>query len=210
MNGEGEQTLRQRKHAATALNIERNAVALVLEHGLDNVTVDMICDASGVSQRTFFNYFKSKDLAILGGTPPKLDEATVRTFLTSDGPNLLDDLLVLLRGLAPGSAADVELVSRRMQIIGQSPSLFQKEMQRMLSVRDEMEDILFLRMRRSAASAESDADVREQAALITHVMAGIVRFSFEQSLAAPDGTAPLPPAKIAALLTDALARLLAP
>lgn len=209
MSGEGEQTLRQRKHAATALTIERHAVNLVLEHGFDAVTVDMICEASGVSQRTFFNYFKTKDLAIIGATPPKLDEVAVRSFLTSDGVSLLDDLLVLLRGLAPVSTADAELVSSRIRIIGQSPTLLQKELQRMLAVRDDMEEILFLRMRRSAASTESDADVREQAALITHLMAGIVRFSFEQSLASPGGPAPLPPDRIASLLGVALGKLVA-
>jgi AcrR family transcriptional regulator len=205
MNGEGEQTLRQRKHAATALNIERQAVALVLEQGLDNVTVDMICDASGVSQRTFFNYFKTKDLAILGATPPKLDESIVRAFLSSDGTNLLDDLLGLLRGFA--SIADPKLVSARMEIIGRTPSLFQKEMQRMLAVRDDMEEILFLRMRRSAASTEPAEDIREQAALITHLMAGIVRFSFEQSLSTAAN--PPPPDRLARLLGVALEKLVA-
>jgi AcrR family transcriptional regulator len=209
MNGEGEQTLRQRKHAATALNIERNAVALVLEHGLDNVTVDMICEASGVSQRTFFNYFKSKDLAILGATPPRLDEATVRTFLTSDSANLLDDLLMLLRGFGPVTTADAELVSGRMQIISQSPSLFQKEMQRALAIRDDMEEILFLRMRRAAASTETATDTREQAVLITHLMSGLVRFSFEQTLAPPGGGEPLPPDRFPSVLATALTKLLA-
>lgn len=69
MTDQREPGLRQRKQAATALTIERSAVALVQEHGFQAVTVDMICAASGVSQRTFFNYFKTKDQAILGPNP---------------------------------------------------------------------------------------------------------------------------------------------
>ena len=89
MTEQGNPTVRQRKQAATALSIEQSAVALVLEHGIDTVTVDMICEAAGVSQRTFFNYFKTKDAAILGAAPPKLDERRVREFLASDSPDLL-------------------------------------------------------------------------------------------------------------------------
>ena len=53
---------REGKHHETSLRVERSAVTLVLEHGFDNVTVDMICRQSGMSQRTFLNYFTTKKL----------------------------------------------------------------------------------------------------------------------------------------------------
>ncbi len=100
MTDQREPGLRQRKQAATALTIERSAVALVQEHGFQAVTVDMICAASGVSQRTFFNYFKTKDQAILGAGPGRLDERRVREFLASDSPDLLAGILDLLATVA--------------------------------------------------------------------------------------------------------------
>ena len=58
--------LRERKRRATRDAIERAAIALVSERGYDNVTVAQICEASSVSQGTFFNYFRTKDAAIVG------------------------------------------------------------------------------------------------------------------------------------------------
>ena len=205
MTEQGNPTVRQRKQAATALSIEQSAVALVLEHGIDTVTVDMICEAAGVSQRTFFNYFKTKDAAILGAAPPKLDERRVREFLASDSPDLLGEIMPLLVNLAPVDTADLALAGARLRIISQSPALLQKEMERLFAIRDEMEEILYLRMRRAARSTESPTDTRDQAALITHVIAGVLRFTVERG--GTPGAAP-DPDRLRHLLADALAKLI--
>ncbi|TFD67129.1 TetR/AcrR family transcriptional regulator [Cryobacterium sp. Hb1] len=65
---------REGKHHETKLRVEQSAVSLVLEHGFDNVTVDMICSRSGISQRIFFNYFNTKNAAIIGTESPTIDE----------------------------------------------------------------------------------------------------------------------------------------
>jgi AcrR family transcriptional regulator len=187
MTDERQSTVRQRKQAATAQRIERSAVALVLEHGLDHVTVDMICEAAAVSQRTFFNYFKTKDAAILGANPPRLDELQVREFLASNTPNLLGEIMGLIAGLVPVDTSDPVLASSRFRIISETPLLLHKEIERLFAVRAEMEEILYLRMRRTAPSRETAAQTREQSALITHLVAGILRFETERaSTAAPD------------------------
>ncbi|MEY2850002.1 MAG: hypothetical protein RI885_2669 [Actinomycetota bacterium] len=204
MTDPGVPSLRQRKHAATALSIEQSAVALVLEHGIDAVTVDMICEAAGVSQRTFFNYFKTKDAAILGPALPRLDERRVREFLASDSPDLLGEIMGLFVSLAPFDTSQVTLAASRMRIVGESPGLLRKEMERLFAVRDEMEEVLFLRLRRSAPESEPEIDTREQAALITHIMAGVLRFTVERR--GPDVAAD--PARMRRLLGGALARLL--
>ncbi|WP_247828873.1 TetR/AcrR family transcriptional regulator [Arthrobacter antioxidans] len=201
MAGGSEQGLRQRKQAATALAIERSAVALVLDHGLDAVTVDMICAASGVSQRTFFNYYKTKDAAILGAAPGTLDERRVREFLVSDSPDVLEELLGLLATLVPVNADTRELVAPRIRIISQSPALMQKEMERLSGVHDEVAEILYLRMRRAAPADEPAEETRRQSALIAHLVPGILRFSLEQG----NNDAP---GAISRLLADALGKLL--
>ncbi len=179
MTDQREPTLRQRKHAAMALTIERSAIALVTDNGFDRVTVDMICEAAGVSQRTFFNYFKTKDAAILG-VPRKLDEHHVRQFLASDSPDMLREIMGLLLTIAPVDTSNLALAGARMRIISESPVLLHKEMERLFAVRVEMEEILFLRMRRAAPATESPDETREQAALITHVLAGVMRFTVER------------------------------
>ncbi|MFE6222475.1 MULTISPECIES: TetR family transcriptional regulator [unclassified Streptomyces] len=53
--------LRERKKRATRAALVEAAVRLAAEHGAEHVTVDAISAAAGVSTRTFFNYFDSRD-----------------------------------------------------------------------------------------------------------------------------------------------------
>jgi AcrR family transcriptional regulator len=56
--------LRERKKVATRHALGVAAMRLAMERGLENVLVDDIADAAGVSARTFNNYFASKYEAI--------------------------------------------------------------------------------------------------------------------------------------------------
>lgn len=57
--------LRERKKQATRNAIAEAAVRLAAEHGVENVTVEAISEAAGVSPRTFFNYFPTHDDAFV-------------------------------------------------------------------------------------------------------------------------------------------------
>src|SRR5215475_5219964 len=56
--------LRERKKVATRRALGMAAMRLAVERGLDNVLVEDIAEAAGVSARTFNNYFASKHEAI--------------------------------------------------------------------------------------------------------------------------------------------------
>lgn len=56
-----ENSWRERKKRATRAALVEAAVRLAAEHGVEHVTVDAISEAAGVSARTFFNYFDSRD-----------------------------------------------------------------------------------------------------------------------------------------------------
>ncbi|TVT51610.1 TetR family transcriptional regulator [Amycolatopsis rhizosphaerae] len=58
-------SLRERKKEATRDALRHAAVTLYREHGPQAVTVEDICAKAGVSARTFFNYFETKDEAAL-------------------------------------------------------------------------------------------------------------------------------------------------
>ncbi|MGC7102983.1 TetR/AcrR family transcriptional regulator [Amycolatopsis lurida] len=57
--------LRERKKAATREALSAAALRLALERGPENVRVDDIAEAAGVSPRTYNNYFSSREQAIV-------------------------------------------------------------------------------------------------------------------------------------------------
>lgn len=65
--------LREAKRRVVREALSEAARRLVLERGLDEVTVDDIAAEIGVSTRTFFNYFPTKDDAIVGAEPAQID-----------------------------------------------------------------------------------------------------------------------------------------
>ena len=60
------ESLRSRQLAETSRRLRAEARRLTAERGLAGFTVEEVCSEVGVSRRTFFNYFASKENAVLG------------------------------------------------------------------------------------------------------------------------------------------------
>ncbi|MDK3019256.1 TetR/AcrR family transcriptional regulator [Pseudodonghicola flavimaris] len=101
-------SLRERRRRETARDIQRAAIGLALDQGLDRVTTEMIARAAGVSPRTFFNFFPNKEAAIIGEAP-ELPAAAVAAFRTGTGP-LMADLCQLFCSHAELIEQDPEVV----------------------------------------------------------------------------------------------------
>ncbi|WP_401000289.1 TetR/AcrR family transcriptional regulator [Agromyces sp. GXQ0307] len=170
---------RRRSVAETTAAIERAAIDLVTEHGYDQVTVDMICQAAGISQRTFFNHFKTKDAALLGTDEPTVDQQAAREFIVSDGP-LLAEAAGLVRIEPDRIPSDPSLIMRRITAVSQNPMLLARQMERLTAIEAELRQIVELRLRQDALRAGADeaelADLPEQAEIITHLLAGLMRY----------------------------------
>ena len=70
-----EETLRSKKARLTRNALHEAAITRVLEDGLACATVANIAADAGVSTRTFFNYFETKEDAIVGlGPEVSVDE----------------------------------------------------------------------------------------------------------------------------------------
>lgn len=162
---------------ATARRIESSAVALVLEHGYEATTVDMICAAAGVSQRTFFNHFATKDAAVIGTDVPRLDESRVRAFIASTGPDLLADAVDLIALPGLDGAHTAEVMRLRMRAITSSAELMKRQFERFASIEAELAEVIEYRLLRVSDAAESRDEVREQSRLTAHILAGIMRYT---------------------------------
>jgi AcrR family transcriptional regulator len=57
--------LRERKRAETHARIQAEAIHLFLERGFETTTLDDIAEAAGVSRRSLFHYFESKEEIVL-------------------------------------------------------------------------------------------------------------------------------------------------
>jgi AcrR family transcriptional regulator len=86
--------LRKRRKADTTKLIHEAAVALARANGPDGVTIEDICKAAGISQRTFFNYFPFKEAAFVFPPPVLASEAAAR-FVAANG-DIMSDLIDLM------------------------------------------------------------------------------------------------------------------
>jgi len=94
--------------------IHHAAAAATLEQGPDEVTVAQIAGAAGVSTRTFFNYFDSKEDAILGVRAPRITEEAIAMLRdTAAEPALLRVSRLVTEVGASTIGPGVDLVQRR-------------------------------------------------------------------------------------------------
>jgi AcrR family transcriptional regulator len=120
--------LRERKKLATRLALHQAALELVAERGLDRVSVDDIAARADVSPRTFFNYFPSKDDAVIGvdpEAPRRLAEAFAAR-AANESP--IQALHAVLLARAADMADEPQLWPLRIQVIEAHPVLLARLM----------------------------------------------------------------------------------
>lgn len=118
------ETLRERKRRETRIAIERAALELVDDLGYDGVTVAMIADRAVVSQGTFFNYFPTKDAAIVGIGEVEIDPAVVHRALDELMPGtLFHAALTLFLRVVRDLDWTSDIAGMRARLVAQTPAL---------------------------------------------------------------------------------------
>ncbi|PZG42785.1 TetR family transcriptional regulator [Spongiactinospora gelatinilytica] len=114
---------RDRKKLETRAALAEAALRLVAERGLAGVTVEDIAEAADVSSRTFFNYFPSKEDALLVA-PADVETAWPKSLASAPaGLTALQALRLVLRGQAECMEQRAEEVRLRIKVIEENPSL---------------------------------------------------------------------------------------
>ncbi|WP_449063352.1 TetR/AcrR family transcriptional regulator [Planomonospora algeriensis] len=114
---------RDRKKLETRAALERAALSLVAERGLADVTVEDIAGAVDVSSRTFFNYFHTKEDALIGGDPAAAAELRGKLAAVPASVPTLEALRLVLREAAGSIQDQREQWLLRLRVFEQNPSL---------------------------------------------------------------------------------------
>lgn len=172
--------LRERKRLATRRTIQLAVLDLVAERGLDSITVDEVSRVANVSPRTFFNYFASKEEALMGNPPELPTEGEVDDFVNGGAAsNLLDDIAQLLISAGEATNNDVEMFHRRHALLKQYPHLFAMRMATMRRFEEEVAAVVARRLVVDDATLADDPDrLGERARLITLVSFAAMRHAW--------------------------------
>lgn len=161
--------LRERKRRATRRAILIAAIRAVRDRGLDGATVDEISRIADVSPRTFFNYFPSKEDAILGD-PPDLALEEAGEFVDDRGP-LLPGLARVIAASVVAVSDDPEVAILRKKIVTTHPELGMRRMARVERFELDLTDLVRRRLLSQWPDLASDDRELTQRARLTALVA---------------------------------------
>jgi len=135
-------TLRERQSAETWLSIHHAAVELVRSHGLQRSTVQAIAARADVAPRTFFNYFPTKEDAILGLGVPEVPQQALTAFREDTGGRAFDRLVRLLLAVVQSALRPEIPFEERQELMRAHPELHQRLMAHVTSAETLVHELL--------------------------------------------------------------------
>lgn len=184
---------RGQRRVETASRLTSVSRRLTAQNGLAGFTIEELCDEVGVSRRTFFNYFRTKEDAVIGADPEAESQVFAGEFMARGSrgwPVVIDDLLELviqhfgaLEGTAHEHADFFAALDREPRLL-----------QRFIGMSKERErQMTALVAQRESVPAD---DARAQA--VVHILFGLLRSAGDRvhTLAGPHD--------FASILTDSL------
>jgi len=174
--------LRDRKRLETRLRLEDAAVTLVLQGGLEHTTVDAISELADVSPRTFFNYFDSKDAAILGLRHVEIEAAELAEHcdrVVEQG--LLDSVVHLLLTVMGPPSTRPTMREDRLEILRRHPHLLTTQLAQFTQLTTEVTEAVTALVARDARFADDSPTERAASAdLILALCGGAVRVAVRE------------------------------
>ena len=170
--------LRERKRLATRRAIQVAALELVDERGLSRVTVDEISAQADVSPRTFFNYFATKEQAVLGDPPVPPSGAPVDAFVQGGSGQLLPDVRDLMSAVWRAAELDADLTFLRQRVVKRYPELLGQRIATMREFELEIAGVVAQRLEHDDPQQDPDTTIR-RARLVTLVSMAAMRTAWQ-------------------------------
>jgi AcrR family transcriptional regulator len=137
---------RERKKLATRRALRKATIDLALERRLADVSVEEIAARAGVSTRTFFNYFDTKEDAALLELPTITEEELAELAESPSPEGLWRDLRRLFVADTERAAHDVADLQRHMLLAERNPALVARQMARFTRFESMLADAVVQRL----------------------------------------------------------------
>jgi AcrR family transcriptional regulator len=172
--GSEELGLREQKKRQTRIAMHRAALELVVEHGLSAVTAQMIAERAGVSTRTFFNHWVTKESAILGviGDEGKRAVTSLRDKL--EVMPVRDAMRAMMREAIANIPVDQGLRELKKQVMEQEPALHLVNSGNLQAMQTELVEVL--------EQALEGEFARDHAVILVQVSFALTRSAFAISM----------------------------
>lgn len=179
-------SLRERKRLDTwaALHDAAAELALVADN-LGDVTIEAIAERADVSPRTFFNYFGTKEDAVLGFSEPAVPDETHAAFLAS-ADDLLSRVARLFFDVAIASVQGAGSRERRFQLFRRLPELTRRQFAHMAHIEQLVGEIVTEHLAESSGDEDSDESIAETAQMLVLVGGVATRHAVRNLTTKPD------------------------
>lgn len=171
--------LRQRKRSETKLALEAAALDLTIEVGLESLTVEQIAERANVSRRTFFNYFATKEDALVGEfwDGPSAPELFTQPGEAA-GPVLHELKSAVVEYVRTRAAAD-GLLDKRMRVLAVYPQLVLGHMARAAAALEAYSERLSSLLAERAGEKPSPRSAAE-ARMLLHLCAAVLKHATDE------------------------------
>lgn len=167
-----ELTARARRKLETMALIHEIAAKQVQSHGLSEAKVEDIATEASISRRTFFNYFATKEDAVLGLRSPVLPEGARERFERTEG-DLLTRIAVLSLEVIQTSTVPGSSSQRRKRLRRQYPELTQRFELRGIATEEIVRSIV-----EEHLSQDNSGEIDKEIDVLLSLATAVIRYAY--------------------------------
>ncbi len=155
--------LRERTRRVVRQQISETATQLFIEHGFAATTIDQIAEVAGVSRRSFFRYFPSKEDVILGELVERGPLVAAALAARPEDEPPWDALRAALLSLRQSRAQDDRAELEIGRMLYETPTLRARHLEKQLAWESLLAPVLAERIRSTTQNATIDPELQASA-----------------------------------------------